>query len=78
MSDIIAMHRADLVDAVTVAVQPLKARITELETSLETWKNDATTYHQRAWNAEGQVSLLERQLADAQAKLTASNPEGGK
>jgi len=31
MSDIIAMHKADLVDAVTKAVKPLKIRIAALE-----------------------------------------------
>lgn len=34
MNDIIAMHRADLVNAVTEAVQPLKARIDQLEGEL--------------------------------------------
>ena len=34
MSDIISMHRVDLVNAVTKAVQPLKARIDELEKDL--------------------------------------------
>jgi hypothetical protein len=34
MSDIISMHRADLVDAVTEAVKPLKARIDALEAEL--------------------------------------------
>jgi hypothetical protein len=34
MNDIIAMHRADLVNAVTEAVKPLKRRIDELEARL--------------------------------------------
>lgn len=35
MSDVIAMHRSDLVDAVTEAVKPLRARIDQLESDLE-------------------------------------------
>jgi len=60
MNDIIAMHRADLVDAVTVAVRPLKARIGELEAAIAL----ALQYFEKfqAGNAK-------------QVLLTVSNPE---
>lgn len=41
MNDIISVHRADLVDAVTEAVKPLKARIASLESELSDWQRRA-------------------------------------
>lgn len=81
MNDIIAVHKADLVDAVTEAVKPLKIRIATLEGLADARLDHITILDDRIKDLEGVVArksaLINRLVEELRKRNEAAKAGGG-